>query len=133
LEWLSLGGFDRCCLLKAEACCSWYKSWYKHFKFELVQCLCPNRAFSSEVETGSRQENASNQEARAPFRFYRNGKGSRAAASTKIDGGRATSRIFDLTSEPTQLSGMRRKFKLVWAAPESVLIERFRKSGAPSG
>src|SRR5437588_3968834 len=34
------------------------------------------RAFSSEVETGSRQENASNQESRAPFRFHRNGKGS---------------------------------------------------------
>jgi hypothetical protein len=34
------------------------------------------RAFSSEVETGSRQENASNQESRAPFRFSRNGKGS---------------------------------------------------------
>jgi len=33
-------------------------------------------AFSSEVETGSRQENASNQESRAPFRFHRNGKGS---------------------------------------------------------
>ncbi|HXN89384.1 MAG TPA: hypothetical protein VN890_08540, partial [Methylocella sp.] len=31
------------------------------------------RAFSSEVETGSRQENASNQESRAWFRFYRNG------------------------------------------------------------
>ena len=28
------------------------------------------------VETGSRQENASNQESGAPFRFYRNGKGS---------------------------------------------------------
>jgi hypothetical protein len=27
------------------------------------------------VETGSRQENESNQESRAPFRFYRNGKG----------------------------------------------------------
>src|SRR5450631_1324137 len=35
-----------------------------------------SRAFSSEVETGSRQENASNQESGAPFRFYRNGKGS---------------------------------------------------------
>src|SRR5258708_18266932 len=35
------------------------------------------RAFSSEVETGSRKENASNQESRAPFRFHRNGKGSR--------------------------------------------------------
>src|SRR5258707_2824745 len=34
------------------------------------------RAFSSEVDTGSRQENASNQESRAPFRFYRNGKDS---------------------------------------------------------
>jgi 2-dehydro-3-deoxy-D-gluconate 5-dehydrogenase len=34
------------------------------------------KAFSSEVEAGSRQENASNQESRAPFRFNRNGKGS---------------------------------------------------------
>jgi len=34
------------------------------------------RAFSSEVEAGSRQENASNQESRAPFRFNRNGEGS---------------------------------------------------------
>jgi hypothetical protein len=34
------------------------------------------RAFSSEVETGSRHENASNQKSRAPFRFYRNGKSS---------------------------------------------------------
>jgi hypothetical protein len=31
---------------------------------------------TSEVDTGSRQENASNQESRAPFRFNRNGKGS---------------------------------------------------------
>ena len=31
------------------------------------------RAFSSEVGTGSRQENASNQKSRAPFRFHRNG------------------------------------------------------------
>jgi hypothetical protein len=31
------------------------------------------RAFSSEVEPGSRQENASNQDSRAPFRFHRNG------------------------------------------------------------
>src|SRR5450432_3320506 len=30
-------------------------------------------AFSSEVDTGSRQENASNQQSRAPFRFNRNG------------------------------------------------------------
>src|ERR1700674_3310945 len=35
------------------------------------------KAFSSEVGTGSREENASNQESRAPFRFNRNGKGSR--------------------------------------------------------
>jgi hypothetical protein len=33
-------------------------------------------AFSSEVDAGSRQENASKQESRAPFRFNRNGKGS---------------------------------------------------------
>jgi hypothetical protein len=30
--------------------------------------------FSSEVETGSRQEDASNEESRAPLRFYRSGK-----------------------------------------------------------
>jgi hypothetical protein len=34
------------------------------------------KAFSSEVGTGSHVENASNQEAGAPFRFDRNGKGS---------------------------------------------------------
>jgi hypothetical protein len=33
-------------------------------------------AFSSEVDTGSREENASNKEHRPPFRFHRNGKGS---------------------------------------------------------
>ena len=32
-----------------------------------------DRAFSSEVATGSRQENASNQKSRALFRFDRNG------------------------------------------------------------
>jgi hypothetical protein len=32
-----------------------------------------DRAFSSEVETGSRKENASNQESRAPLRFHRRG------------------------------------------------------------
>jgi hypothetical protein len=31
------------------------------------------RAFSSEVDTGSREENASNKEAEPPFRFNRNG------------------------------------------------------------
>jgi TPR repeat protein len=39
------------------------------------------RAFSSEVDTGSREENASKQETRAPFRFNRNGKGSRRGAA----------------------------------------------------
>src|SRR6202140_1749066 len=34
------------------------------------------KAFSSEVASGSRQENASNKESRAPFRSDRNGKGS---------------------------------------------------------
>jgi hypothetical protein len=33
-------------------------------------------AFSSEVDTGSRRENATKQKIRAPFRFNRNGKGS---------------------------------------------------------
>src|ERR1700730_3624091 len=49
-------------------------------------------AFSSEslprtrsgVETGSRQENASNQESRGPFRFFRNGKGARAEMATPL-------------------------------------------------
>ena len=55
------------------------------------------RAFSSErpprtrsgVETGSRPENASNEESGARFRFYRNGKGSDARA--KLHGDRRTS------------------------------------------
>jgi general secretion pathway protein I len=41
-------------------------------------------AFSSEVDTGSREENASKQEIRAPFRFNRNGKGSRREAGFTI-------------------------------------------------
>jgi hypothetical protein len=41
------------------------------------------KAFSSEVETGSRQENASKQESRAPFRFNRNGKSSSVRASRR--------------------------------------------------
>jgi peptidoglycan/LPS O-acetylase OafA/YrhL len=45
------------------------------------------RAFSSEVETGSRQENASNQESRAPLRFYRSGKGSSRIALPVVLGG----------------------------------------------
>ena len=45
------------------------------------------RAFSSEVEASSRQDNASNLESRAPFRFYRNGKGSgrRSALLTRLE------------------------------------------------
>jgi len=38
------------------------------------------RAFSSEVGTGSRQENASNRKSGAPFRLNRNGEGSRPFA-----------------------------------------------------
>ena len=41
------------------------------------------RVFSSEMEAGSRQENASNQESRAPFRFYRNGKGSNSPSARR--------------------------------------------------
>jgi hypothetical protein len=40
-------------------------------------------AFSGEVDTGSREENASKQESRAPFRFSRNGKGSSAQAHAR--------------------------------------------------
>jgi ribosomal protein S18 acetylase RimI-like enzyme len=42
----------------------------------LIFQIGETRAFSSEVDPGSRQENASKQETRAPFRFNRNGKGS---------------------------------------------------------
>jgi len=41
-----------------------------------VQAFAAARAFPSEVDAGSRQESASNQESRAPFRFHRNGKSS---------------------------------------------------------
>ena len=34
--------------------------------------------FRAKLDTGSREENASKQKDRAPFRFNRNGKGSRA-------------------------------------------------------
>src|ERR1039458_9944616 len=46
---------------------------------------CRTRAFSSEVDTGSREENASKQRPRAPFRFYRNGKGSTMTGDCTID------------------------------------------------
>jgi hypothetical protein len=41
-------------------------------------------AFLSEVDTGSREENASKQESRAPFRFHRNGKGSSRTRRTLL-------------------------------------------------
>jgi heme oxygenase (biliverdin-IX-beta and delta-forming) len=43
------------------------------------------RAFSSEVDTDSREENASKQESRAPFRFDRNGKGSSLDIHTRAE------------------------------------------------
>jgi deoxyribodipyrimidine photo-lyase len=47
------------------------------------------RAFSSEVDPGSRKENGSKQETRAPFRFNRNGKGSGRAPHARALGGAA--------------------------------------------
>jgi hypothetical protein len=47
-----------------------------HRTYVSLQRYMATRAFSSEVDTGSREENASKQEIRAPFRFNRNGKGS---------------------------------------------------------
>jgi acyltransferase-like protein len=44
----------------------------------------PARAFSSEVDPGSREENASKEESRVPFRFNRNGKGSREGRSGRV-------------------------------------------------
>ncbi len=41
-------------------------------------------AFSSEVDTGSREENASNNEVEPPFRLHRNGKGSNADITPDI-------------------------------------------------
>ena len=43
-----------------------------------------DKAFSSEVETGSREENASGQESGAPFRFNRSGNGSLRPASVIV-------------------------------------------------
>jgi large conductance mechanosensitive channel len=44
------------------------------------------KAFSSEVETGSRQENASNQESGARFDFDRNGKGTNLVSDVEEKG-----------------------------------------------
>ncbi|MBU6458845.1 MAG: hypothetical protein KGQ48_15115, partial [Bradyrhizobium sp.] len=41
------------------------------------------------VDTGSRKENASKQESRAPFRFHRNGKGSRSVSRTEAIAGKS--------------------------------------------
>ncbi|AUC93205.1 hypothetical protein CWS35_01845 [Bradyrhizobium sp. SK17] len=38
------------------------------------------------MDTGSREENASTQEPRAPFRFHRNGKGSRTSHPLSLRG-----------------------------------------------
>ncbi|MVT66830.1 hypothetical protein GPL21_17160 [Bradyrhizobium pachyrhizi] len=51
-------------------------------------CSCdsgPYGAFLSEVDTGSREENASKQGSRAPFRFHRNGKGSSVSEPDRND------------------------------------------------
>jgi hypothetical protein len=41
-------------------------------------------AFFSEVDAGSHRENATKQKTRAPFRFYRSGKGSRERDRSKV-------------------------------------------------
>jgi hypothetical protein len=70
--------------LLTQVLLEWFGDWTARPLSKAVVGSCTGRharratrAFSSEVETGSRQENASNQESRAPFRFNRNGKGSR--------------------------------------------------------
>jgi hypothetical protein len=46
---------------------------------EKIMLKQKDRAFSSEVDTGSREENASTEEIEPPFRFDRNGNGSKIA------------------------------------------------------
>jgi hypothetical protein len=46
--------------------------------------ICSSGAFSSEVDTGLREENASKQKPRAPFRFHRNGKALALSAHTVL-------------------------------------------------
>ena len=58
------------------------------------------KAFSSEVDTGSREENASNKEVEPPFQFNRNGKrlyASQSRISAMAAGAACTSRILRLT------------------------------------
>src|SRR5712691_11822389 len=57
------------------------------------RCGYGSRAFSSEVDTGSREENASKQKDRAPFRFHRNGKGSRPLERLPLEEIRADIRL----------------------------------------
>jgi hypothetical protein len=79
-----------------------------------------SKAFSSEVETGSRQENASNQESRAPFRFNRNGQGSRTRFEHRqqplqTDGARK-SRVARMQRGQDKSKILRRYFMLIfWA------------------
>jgi hypothetical protein len=73
----------------------WYLTVYVFF-----QCFALYaRAFSSEADTGSREENVSNRELEPPFRFHRNGEGSRrrSASHTKMPGYWATP-LFAYTS-----------------------------------
>ncbi|TFV44047.1 hypothetical protein E4K65_29420 [Bradyrhizobium niftali] len=58
----------------------------------------PARAFSSEVETGSRQENASKQESGAAFRYHRNGNGSSDESASLRSFSTASWRITTLRS-----------------------------------
>src|SRR5882757_1631641 len=79
-----------------------------------------SKAFSSEVETGSRRENASNQEARAPFRFNRNGGfgANTALASRSCElGGHGRPRRENLTLQPTPRGERHNPFVLVNYSP----------------
>jgi uncharacterized repeat protein (TIGR03809 family) len=51
-----------------------------HVSLDEAPSAPESRAFSSEVDTSSREENTSNNEVEPPLRFHRNGKGSSAAA-----------------------------------------------------
>jgi hypothetical protein len=67
------------------------------------------RAFSSEVDARSREENASKQKPRAPFRFCRNGKGSRSrlefrSVSPTCHGPNSHDRFLDLSPPRQDLS-----------------------------
>jgi dihydrofolate synthase/folylpolyglutamate synthase len=63
------------------------------------------RAFSSEVGTGSREENASEQKTRAPFRFNRNGKGSRTSVPVILDGAHVAFNLSAVFNDLTKHQG----------------------------